>query len=363
MKDVNDQQSGHEREAYRCGYREGRRMGGCTAALSQVVAIQPAVRHLKVLYIPQGFAAIDTGVQEALGQICSSCAIGTPATMLADAEAQRPDLVLVMNGLHVFPADHLEQVQQIRALGIRTAIWFVDDPYFTEDTALICQSYDVVFTHEISCLPFYRDQGVTRVHYLPLAASARIFYPRRVEREHQHDICFIGNAFWNRVKLFDHLAPFLADKRVLIVGGHWDRLTRRDVLERFIRPGFMEPEETAQYYNGSKIVINMHRPTDPGLDNRNTHQLSAESINPRTYEISACGTLQMTDVRKDLSRYYRPGYDIETFSGAEELKVKLDYYLKHDWERERMAWRALYTTMQKHMYSNRMEELLDKAMA
>lgn len=152
-------------------------MGGCTAALSQVVAIQPAVRHLKVLYIPQGFAAIDTGVQEALGQICSSCAIGTPATMLADAEAQRPDLVLVMNGLHVFPADHLEQVQQIRALGIRTAIWFVDDPYFTEDTALICQSYDVVFTHEISCLPFYRDQGVTRVHYLPLAASTRIFIP------------------------------------------------------------------------------------------------------------------------------------------------------------------------------------------
>ncbi len=212
MKDVNDQRSGNEREAYRCGYREGRRMGGggCTAALSQVVATVPAVRHLKVLYIPQGFAAIDTGVQEALSQICSEFIIGTPARMLADAEAHRPELVLVMNGLHVFPPDHLEQVQQIRGLGIRTAIWFVDDPYFTEDTALICQSYDVVFTHEMSCLPFYRDQGVAKVHYLPLAASARIFYPQRVEREHQHDICFIGNAFWNRVKLFDHLASFFS---------------------------------------------------------------------------------------------------------------------------------------------------------
>lgn len=338
-------------------------MGGCTAALSQVVVIQPVVRHLKVLYIPQGFTAIDTGVQDALTQVCSACVIGAPATMLADAEAHRPDFMLVMNGLHVFPEDHLEQVRQIRALGIRTAIWFVDDPYFTENTALICQAYDVVFTHEMSCVRFYHDLGAAKVHYLPLAASARIYYPRRVKREHQHDICFIGNAFWNRVKLFDHLAPFLADKRVLIVGGEWDRLTRLDVLGPFIRPGFMAPEETAQYYNGSKIVINMHRPTDPGQDNRNTHQLSAESINPRTYEIAACGTLQMTDVRKDLGRYYRPGYDIETYSGAEELQIKLDYYLKHDWERERMAWRALYTTMQKHMYSNRMEELLDKAMA
>ncbi|AZS17113.1 hypothetical protein EI981_23465 [Paenibacillus lutimineralis] len=41
----------------------------------------------------------------------------------------------------------------------------------------------------------------------------------------------LGNpfrAFWNRVELFDLLAQFLQDKKVIIAGGHWDRLKHHD---------------------------------------------------------------------------------------------------------------------------------------
>lgn len=343
---------------YRGGYAEGRRFGGCQAMLERVQPIEPAKRDMKVLYIPQGFDAIDGGVIEALQQSVRECVVGSATTMLQQASEHRPDVVLVMNGLHVFPPDHLEQVDGIRGLGIRTAIWFVDDPYFTEDTVHICQHYDVVFTHEEAAIPLYQAHGARSVIYLPLGVNPGMFQPRRTEPQHQYDICFIGTGFWNRIALFDELAPFLADKKVFIAGGQWDRLTRLDILGRFIREGWLDPGATVDYYNGAKIVINVHRTCKNGEDNRNTHQLEGRSINPRTYEISACGTMQITDARGDLSRYYRPGYDIETFTTAAELQHKISYYLQHHKEREAIAWRGLLTTLNQHTFTHRMSQLL-----
>ncbi|WP_188593409.1 CgeB family protein [Paenibacillus silvae] len=344
--------------AYRGGYAEGRRFGGCQAIMERVQPYVPAPRDMKVLYIPQGFDAIDEGVISALQQSVRECVVGSPAAMLQEAGQHRPDVVLVMNGLHVFPENHLEQVRGIRELGIRTAIWFVDDPYFTEDTASICQHYDIVFTHEEAAVSFYRDKGAQCVIYMPLAVNPGMFHPRRTEPQHQYDICFIGTGFWNRIDLFNQLAPYLADKKVFIAGSQWSRLARLDVLGQFIHEGWIDPAATVDYYNGAKIVINVHRTCENGEDNRNTHQLEGNSINPRTYEISACGTMQITDTRGDLPRYYRPGYDIETFTTAAELQRKIQHYLHHEEERQAMAWRGLLTTLNRHTFNRRMAELL-----
>ncbi|WP_068777911.1 CgeB family protein [Paenibacillus sp. GM2] len=344
---------------YQAGYLEGYRYGGCQAILERIPPQIFGKKNIRVLYIPQGFDAIDQGVSEALQQLASECIIATPDKMLETAIRSRPDLVLVMNGLHVFPADHPDHISKIRQLGIKTAVWFADDPYFTDDTVELSAAYDVVFTHEQDCISFYKEVGCSQVYYLPLAISPAMFAPIRTTREQQFDICFIGSAFWNRVELFDQLAPFLLDKRVIIAGGHWDRLKHYDQLSRFIRSGWVPVPETVAYYNGSRIVINLHRPTTAGSDNRNGKGISGSSINPRTYEISACGTLQITDVRSDLLRHYRPGYDIETFHGASDLRSKIDYYLQHEEERRAIAWRSLWTTRQYHTFAHRVNELLE----
>ncbi|GAB6991508.1 glycosyltransferase [Paenibacillus pini] len=347
-----------ESGGYQQGYGEGYRLGVCEAIHQRLPGPEPYFRNMKVLFIPQGFQAIDQGVSAALQSLVRECTIGDASPMLELAKKERPDLVLVLNGLHVFPENHMDSVRQIREMGIKTAVWFVDDPYFTQDTALLCTGYDSVFTHEMSCIPFYRDLGATNVHYLPLAVNPVMFKPQRCKPEHLYDVCFIGNAFWNRVAIFDELAPFLNDKKVMIAGGFWERLSQTRLLQRSVHMGFIPPEETVHYYNGAKVVINIHRPTQQGQDNRNSFQLHGESINPRTYEISACGAMQITDIRSDLSRHYRPGYDIETFETVEELKNKITYYLTHEEERLNMACRSLWTTSQEHTFESRMKSLL-----
>ncbi|MBE9916005.1 glycosyltransferase [Paenibacillus donghaensis] len=346
-------------ESYRKGYGDGYRLGICRAVEQRVPLPQPRFRDMKILYVLQGFHAIDQGVAEALRSLVRECIVVEAPNMLKMAEKERPDLVFVMNGLHVFPENHLEDVGKIREIGIPTAVWFVDDPYFTEDTARMCTGYDIVFTHELGCVPFYRELGASRVHYLPLAVNTNMFKPQRPGPEHLYDICFIGNAFWNRVAIFDEMAPFLADKSVLIAGGFWERLTQTEKLSRSLHMGFIPPEDTVNYYNGAKIVINIHRPDEYGQDNRNIHQVRAKSINPRTYEINACGTLQITDVREDTNLHYRPGYDIVTFGSVTELQEKISYYLEHEDERLKIAWRGLWTTRKEHTFVSRMKDLLE----
>ncbi|MBO2943994.1 glycosyltransferase [Paenibacillus sp. F411] len=352
-------QADRRKQHYREGFLEGYRLGLCRAVTDRIPDPASPQLDLKLMYIPQGFESIDAGIEAALSTMVREWIQVSPEGMLEAARKERPDVILVMNGLHVFPKDWTMQLEEVSSLGITTAVWFVDDPYFTEETSVLCRHYDLVFTHELSCAELYRSLGAERVHYMPLAVHPGIFAPIPAGADYQSDICFIGNAFRNRAALFDELAPYLSGKKVRIIGGFWERLTRYKQLSPCIKSGFIPPAETAKYYNGAKIVINLHRPAGIGDDNRNSLGLPGRSINPRTFEISACGTLQLTDIREDLYHYYEPGVDIETFRDARELQHKLEHYLSREQERLDIAVRGLRTTWSRHTYKHRLPQLLE----
>ncbi|WP_225446172.1 CgeB family protein [Paenibacillus rhizovicinus] len=341
------------------GYENGLRDGACEYLYRLMQPAAPTKRDCCVLYIPQGFEGIDQGVIEALRLIVREVYVADAARMAEQAALIRPDWVLVLNGLHVFPANHLEQVDAVRSLGIRTAIWFADDPYVTADTMYIAPRYDVVLTHELSTIQMYRERGCANVIYMPLAVDHNRFKPKKVEERYRSDVCFIGQAFWNRVEMFDALAPFLNTRKVFIAGGLWERMKNFKTLQRFVRQGWLPVDDSINYYNGARIVINLHRTTEVGKDNKNVLNLPGRSINPRTYEISACGTLQLTDCREDLTQYYTPGSDIETYADAAELKAKLEYYLGHENERRSIALRGLKRTLAEHTYVHRLQQIAE----
>lgn len=344
-------------KGYRLGYEQGQRDGACESLVNLIQPEIPIRRNVSILYIPQGFEAIDQGIIESLRQSVREVHVADAKQMAEQASLMRPDWLLVLNGLHIFPENHLEQIDAIRAMGIQTAIWFADDPYVTEDTVIIAPRYDVVLTHELSTIQLYRELGCPSVHYMPLAVHSEWFKPMRVEERYRSDICFIGQAFWNRVELFDALAPYLRGKRVFIAGGLWDRMKNYSMLKPFIKMGLLPVEESIRYYNGAKIVINLHRTTESGSDNRNNLNLPGRSINPRTYEISACGTLQLTDQREDLPLYYQSGIEIETFNSPEELRSKIEHYLSHEEERRTIALRGLRRTLREHTFMTRVQQL------
>ncbi|GAA3408564.1 glycosyltransferase [Paenibacillus hodogayensis] len=346
------------------GYLEGRSQGyhyGLCESIYARAATETGVRHdVKVLYVKANgspYASLDQGIEHALRSIAREVAVVQPDGDAAQAAAaEKPDLVLVLDAAGVsVPAD---QIDRIRAQGIRTAVWLPDDPYHSDATATIAPHYDYVFTLESSCVPVYRELGCHQSHYLPLAVNPGFTRQFKVSEAYRHDICFVGSAFWNRVAYFDEIADYLATKRVKIIGYWWERLNKYAKLAKFIDGVWLSPEETAKHYSGSKIVINLHRSAEDADHNSNSRKIPANSVNPRLFEIASCAAFQLVDQRPDLPGLYTPGHDIVTFSTPRELVRQLDYYLNHEEERREIARRALFRTVTEHTYAKRLQQML-----
>ncbi|MFF2456768.1 glycosyltransferase [Peribacillus simplex] len=315
-----------------------------------------------VLYIQPGhgdtYRIINQGIIEELRNlVCEIYTAKADEDVVSLAAEFRPDLLLVLLG-DTFP---IGQVKAIREMGIKTAVWFTDDPYYTDVTTYIAPYYHYVFTQEISCVSYYQLLGCPQVHYLPLAVNTKVFQYQKPGKDNliPIDVCFMGSGWDNRISLFDEIAPFLSKKNTLIVGSRWDRMQNYHLLSDKIRFGFLSPSETARLINQSKIVINNHRlSNDTTLFNRNSNKLTALSINPRTFEISACSAFQLSDIRQELKRYYEIGKEIETYTSPSELTEKIDYYLNHDEERNAIAQRGYIQTLKSHTYEKRLVTLL-----
>lgn len=338
-------------DGYKLGWNHGYHLSRGDTIMKELPESKLLYWDIKVLYVQEGLYNLNKGILDSLGGLVRELVIANPTDAIVElALVHEPDLILVLNGLHGLD---VEQIPRLRELGFNTAVWFADDPYFLDKTEGYALLYDYVFTHELGCVSYYQQRGCKRVVYLSLAVNPYQFHPQRVDLSFRSDICFVGTGFPNRIRFFDQISTYLIKKKVLIVGGAWETLKDYKQLAHCIRSeGSWESEK---YYNGAKIVINLHRSEDEEL---NSMQKKALSINPRTFEISACGTLQITDIREDLSAMYTPGVDLETYNSPEELLAKLDYYLEHDMERERIALQGLRITQQTHTFTLRLHILL-----
>lgn len=354
---------GRER-GYALGREHGYSLGRCHAVAAGIAEEPVPVRDQKVLFVNSGkgdpYSPLDEAVAEALAAVTrESLVVGPTDNLVAIADEFRPDLMLVMEGMRC-PVD---QVNAVRGLGIKTAVWFTDDPYYSDITAPLALYYDHVFTLEMNSVPFYESIGCPHVHYMPLAARTRVYRPQAVPATHRREVSFIGSGYWNRIAFFDEVAPALMNRQLMISGWWWDRLTHYQALAPKIQLGaWHTPEETSKYYYGAKIVVNMHRAHDDDSYNYNSRKITARSVNPRTFEIAASGAFQLTDVRSGLSELYEPGREIVTYDSPADFINKVNYYLEHEKERQDIALRGLARTLREHTYIHRVRQLLDLAM-
>lgn len=341
---------------FRLGHRHGYHFGRCQAVLNRVPVRTERKRSLKIMYVQEGtpgFHTLDRGIAHTLGQMVEELLVVPPSAALTDIAVQfQPDAVLVLNGIFGVPN---EQLAGLRANGIRTAVWLMDDPYFSDITVKTAPLYDYVFTHEINTVPFYRAHGCSHVYYLPPAISRAVVFPRFVERQYRSDVCFIGQGFPNRIAFFNKVIPGLKGIRLFMAGYGWNQLNDYPDIKQYVNLSGVLYDHNIRHYVGAKIVINLHRSPD---EKGNSTGIRASSINPRTFEIAGCGTMQLTDVREELSRFYTPGAEVATFSRPEELVDRVHYYLRHEEERRRLALQSLYKTVSSHTYGHRLEEML-----
>lgn len=341
------------------GFDEGYLRGRMDVLVSRPGPVFP-LRQIHVLYITSGkdfpYSPVDEGIIETLRSLAANVSVTDPSQPVSQQVAEwRPDLVLALDGWNL----PVEQVDSIRSMGVKTALWLTDDPYYTDITAGIATHYEYIFTLELNCVEFYRQRGCANVHYLPFGVFPGFYRPLRERAGNPRNLSFVGSAFWNRVEFFQPIIGDLMDRGLHINGFWWDRMVGPDAYPGKIEiDKWMGPQDTAAIYSSSKISINLHRSFNDISVNSNSAMIEAASPNPRTFEIAASGTLQLVDCRSDLARFYTPGVEIETFGSQAELIEKIDFYLNHEQERREIVLKALDRTLREHTYGHRLNELL-----
>jgi spore maturation protein CgeB len=114
------------------------------------------------------------------------------------------------------------------------------------------------------------------------------------------------------------------------------------------------PEDSLirQCYQGEAWGIDMYQTLFNSKITIN-HQIGmAESYanNCRLFEATGVGTLLVTDWKKNLHEMFEPGKEVVSYRIPEECVEKIQYYLKHEDEREEIARAGQQRTLRDHTY-------------
>ena len=312
---------------------------GHTVTFLDMSPFDAGFRHLGELGSETGLAAIR-------GRFVDVLADG----IVERAQRQEVDLVLALAQAPLTAA----ALDRLANADIRTALWFVEDfrrfPYWRE----VAPSYDHVFCiQRDECLEAFTAAGV-RPTYLPCAADPalhRARTPTAAERTRWGSaVSFVGAGYRNRRVAFRRLL----DLELKVWGTEWEGA--EGLWGQVVQEGGrrLSAEESVHVFNASTINVNLHSSTYvDGVDPR------GDFVNPRTFELAACGAFQLVDDRRLLPELFVPGLEIATFASVTELRERIAYYLARPGERAALAEAGRRRVLAEHTYGARMAQMLE----
>lgn len=270
--------------------------------------------------------------------------------VLAKTETFRPDLLLSMAQAPL----SVNALRRLRRDGVATAMWFVEDYKLFTYWQAYAPHYDFfAVIQKGEFLDALRAAGVAHALYLPLAAQPDVHKPLELSpaqrRTFGSDVSFMGAGYPNRRMAFRDVAARFDFK---LWGTDWDG---EAVLAPFVQMGGarVSTEDCVRIYNATKVNINLHS----SIQARKL-VTGGDFVNPRTFEVAACGAFQLVDRRSLMAELFAED-ELATFDDAARMSERIGYFLAHPDERLAMAQKARARVLAQHTYAARMRTLLE----
>lgn len=189
--------------------------------------------------------------------------------------------------------------------------------------------YDAFFIFRKEFVPIAKARGFNafyRPHVINNYAFKKIDMTTEEKKLYSSDVVFVGGQTPPRRKVIDAISNMDVDIKVF--GPKWQRyyLFKPQVL-RNIKGIGLYGDELVKHYIASKIVLNIS----------GWFTEKAYEINQRIFDVPACGGFLLTDYMDELESFFKIGEEIEVYRTMEELIDKIQFYLRHEDIRERIA--------------------------
>ena len=133
------------------------------------------------------------------------------------------------------------------------------------------------------------------------------------------------------------------DYPLTIYGRHWEAF---EEAQKCVREPYMPNDQVGQAYRDAKIVLNDHWD-----DMKETGIVSN-----RLFDALAAEAFIISDEMPEIEEIFEG--TVVTYKDCKDLKEKVDYYMEHPKEAEKLAERGHQLVLEKHTFAKRMDKLV-----
>jgi len=257
------------------------------------------------------------------------------------------DTVLIVSPQY-FP---MSVVDVLRKAGKTMIAYFTEAPY--EDTLnapIQATHFDYCFVNDRNSVGVF-ETFCPNTFYLPHSYDPALHFPP-ADADRDERVLFVGTGYPSRRQFLQKVDWSGID---LELQGLW-WLPGRSKLRQFVKGEVMQNEDLADEYRRASVGLSMHR-AERFLDaSRPIDDGEAYSVGPRTYELAACGILQVSDHRDELVEIF--GDAVPVYEKPRDLERILRRALDDPAWRDELAERQL-AAIQGHSCEVRMQTILE----
>jgi len=180
-----------------------------------------------------------------------------------------------------------------------------------------------------------QKEGFNNVHLSQWGCNHLLF--KNLGLPKIYDVSFVGRCYGKRREFVDTLRNHGLDIRTFGLG--WKG------------GGRVPQSELIRIYNQSKISLNISFASSG----------DKTQIKGRDFEAVGCGSLLLTRDTKEITSYFVPGEEIVTYTDSNDALKKIEYYLKNEDERKKIAKKGFERLMREHTMEKRVTDIFNAA--
>jgi hypothetical protein len=261
-----------------------------------------------------------------------------------------PDLIVVINGeqLHGLAWQALDRLRERADYPVHLVL--TECPYEDKLTQHLLERVTVAWANDKTSAERHGCE------YLPAAYCPVQHRPPEDAIGSAPDVLFVGTGWPERVEFFGRID--WSDVHFRIVGPQetW-KAAEGTPLASCVEYATLPGQVLWAYYAGSGAVVNLHR-RSVGIETSSEKVLGGYSLNPRCYQVPACGGLLLSDSRPEFREVF--GDALPVFHSAAELHELVRHFLANPRAREDAIYASM-AAVAPHTYTARAGRILEAA--